>query len=495
MEMWRPTRPVVHWAVGILVAALVLGLGAPRLYGWWQEREIQCLEGAEGVEKHGPDEECVGVTDGVTDPKFAFAGHLTGIQRKIGAENRRVMKEEKNYVTLAYMTSLTVEKDDSNSRDAVRRQLQGAYLAQYRANRDDLSGSPEIRLLVANTGSGAEHWQYTVDRLIALSRAERREERLLAVTGLGPSTDENKKAMKRLSEEGIAMVASTMSATNLTDIPGLVRVAPTNRDEARAASAFLKKRGYEDAVIVQDEAAGNLYARTLAEEFREVFPDKKHTLPEENSGYDASQPDSWEGELRWIVQNLCGEEPDVVYFAGRGKHLMSFINKLANRKCQQRDFTVMTGDDTTNLTTDQLREAAEKGVVVYYTGLAHPDMWEGDRTAVSRPSAAFFQEGGLMSGLFPSERRDDAQAMMAHDAVLTAITAVRMTSLDGSELSGRAVARRFRQLRGRDQGVEGASGFLSFRNNGDPIDRAVPVLKLGPNGHFALDDVIRGDDR
>ncbi|MZE81404.1 ABC transporter substrate-binding protein [Streptomyces xinghaiensis] len=492
MEMWRPTRPVVHWAVGIVVTALVLGLGVPQLYGWWQKREARC---AEGVERRGPDEECVGATDGVTDPDFAFAGHLKDIQRKIGDENREVMEKEKNYVTIAYMTSLTVEKDDSNSRDAIRRQLQGAYLAQIRANRRDLSGSPKIRLLVANTGSGAEHWRYTVDRLIELSRAERRGERVLAVTGLGPSTTENMEAMGRLSEEGIAMVASTMSATNLTGIAGLVRVAPTNRDEARAAAAYLKKRGYEDAVIVEDEAEKNLYARTLAEEFRKVFPDKEHTLPEENAVYDASQPDSWEGELRWIVQNLCGEEPDVVYFAGRGKHLMSFINKLANRKCQQRDFTVMTGDDTTNLTTDQLREAAEKGVEVYYTGLAHPDMWEKDRTAVSRPSAAFFQEGGWMSKQFPGERRDDAQAMMAHDAVLTAITAVRMTSLDGSVLSGKAVARRFRQLRGRDQGVEGASGFLSFRNNGDPIDRAVPVLKLGPNGHFALDDVLRGDDR
>ncbi|NJQ03928.1 ABC transporter substrate-binding protein [Streptomyces zingiberis] len=507
MGSWRPTRPVVRWAVCVVVAALVLGTGVPALYDWWQQREARC---AEGVTRLGPLDECVGVSDGVGEPDFAFDQHLADIQRRIGKENRRVVDDAeggnggesesagtggagRSYVTIAYMTSLTVQSDDSNSEGAVRRQLQGAYLAQYRANRGDQPGSQKIRLLVANTGSGAAHWEHTVDQLIEMSTAGKRQDRVLAVAGLGPSTDRNRAAMRKLSEHGIAMVASTMTATNLTGIPGLVRVAPTNRDEARAASAFLKRHDFRSAVIVQDEAEANLYAQTLAEEFRKVYPDKKHHLPEENAGYDASRPDSWEGELYWITRTLCDEKPDVVYFAGRGKHLMTFINSLANRTCQWRDFTVMTGDDTTNLTPSQLRAAAAKGIDVYYTGLAHPDMWRDHPDAVSAPSAEYFQEGGWMSKTFPSDPRDDAQALMAHDATLTCVRAVRMAAHEGSTLTGAATARMFRQMRGRNQQVEGASGFLAFRNNGDPLNKAVPILKLERDGHFTLDDVVLGD--
>jgi ABC-type branched-subunit amino acid transport system substrate-binding protein len=493
MDGWRPTRPVIRKAVFALVVVLVVGIGGPLLRDWWQERQDRC---AEGVVRRGPQRECVGVSDGVADTKFAFTGDLKEVQQKIGAENRRLVEDKENYVTVVYMTSLTVKKDDSNSEAAVKRQLQGAYLAQHRANQGDLSGAPKIRLLVANTGSGAAQWEYTVDRLIRLSTSKDRRERLLAVMGLGPSTDRNRQAMRRLSQHGIAMVASTMSATNLTDIPGLVRVAPTNRDEARAASQYLKAKGFKSSVIVQDEAEANLYARTLAVEFVREFPDRQgHKLLAETAGYDASKPDSWENELYWITRTLCDQKPDVVYFAGRGKQLMAFINSLSNRTCQDQDFTVMTGDDTTNLTPSQLRAAAEKGIAVLSTALAHPDMWQKDKDSVSESSAGFFREGGWMSEQFPSDPRDDGQAIMAHDATLTAIRGIRMASREGDALTSDSVARMFRQMRGTTQRVEGASGFLSFRNNGDPIDKAIPVLRLEKDGRFKLDDVVRGSSR
>ncbi|MHC8564307.1 hypothetical protein ACW23B_28205 [Streptomyces albidoflavus] len=37
--------------------------------------------------------------------------------------------------------------------------------------------------------------------------------------------------------------------------------------------------------------------------------------------------------------------------------------------------------------------------------------------------------------------------------------------------------------------MAGASGFLSFKKNGDPRDKAVPILRLTPSGGSVLADV------
>jgi hypothetical protein len=77
---------------------------------------------------------------------------------------------------------------------------------------------------------------------------------------------------------------------------------------------------------------------------------------------------------------------------------------------------------------------------------------------------------------------------MGHDAVLTAAQAIRMASNWQGEVTGRSVGRMFLQLDG-DRKVPGASGFLSFKDNGDPRDKAVPILRLTPKGESELVDV------
>ncbi|MFF2502705.1 branched-chain amino acid ABC transporter substrate-binding protein [Streptomyces sp. NPDC058067] len=475
---WRTVKLV---AAGVALAVLA-SVAAVVITGKVSEARARC---ADGVSHEGADRECVGVTDG----SYAFAGHLKRVEKKIEDENERVYahRTEDPYVTVAYLTSFTVTDDDSNSEDSVRHELEGAYLAQIRHNRGDLAASPKIRLLVANTGSGARHWEHTVDELIARKAAPNR---LVAVAGLGPSTDRDVAALRKLSQNGIATVSSIMTATDITGIQGFVRVAPTNADEARAGAAYLKrqKKKYRTAVVIQDAAKSNLYARTLGEAFTEEYPDKDHRLVADRITYDSSVPSAWPNELHYTAEQLCGERPEVVYFAGRGRHLSHFLNALANRTCQAQQFTVFTGDDTTNLTPKELAAAARTGVTVLYTGLAHADMWRDDPGAVSGPSAGSFQPGGTLDKWFPDDARYDGQDIMGHDAVLTAAQGIRMASNWQGKVTGRSVGRMFLQLDG-DRKVPGASGFLSFKDNGDPRDKAVPVLRLTPKGESELVDV------
>ncbi|MEU6657759.1 branched-chain amino acid ABC transporter substrate-binding protein [Streptomyces sp. NPDC046821] len=475
---WRTVK-LVAAAVALAVVATVAGIV---IAGKVSDARARC---AAGVTHEGANGECVGVTDG----SFAFAGHLKPVEKMIADENKRVRAAsgKEPYVTVAYLTSFTVTDDDSNSEDSVRHELEGAYLAQFRHNRGDLAASPKIRLLVANTGSNSVHWEHTVDQLIALKDSP---DRLVAVAGLGPSTDRNLAALRKLSKSGIATVSSIMTATDITGIQGFVRVAPTNADEARAGAAYLKRQKgkFRTAVVIQDAAKSNLYASTLGAAFTEEYPDKDHRLVADRFTYDSSVPSAWPNELRYRAEQLCTERPEVVYFAGRGIHLSHFLDALANRACQKQQFTVLTGDDTTNLTPEELEAAAHTGVTVLYTGLAHADMWRDDPGAVSGPSAGNFQPGGLMDKWFPGDARYDGQDIMSHDAVLTAAQGIRMASNWQGKVTGPSVGRMFHQLDG-DRKVPGASGFLSFKDNGDPRDKAVPILRLTPKGESKLVDV------
>ncbi|GGZ45574.1 branched-chain amino acid ABC transporter substrate-binding protein [Streptomyces subrutilus] len=481
-----PLHVVRRVAVAV-AAAVVAGAALWLGVGWLQERLSTC---AEGVVERGARDECVGVTDGA----YAFAPDLDEVRKKIREENARVLAaaDREPYVSVAYLTSFTTTADDSNSAEGVRHELQGAYLAQYRHNRGDLSATPKIRLLIANAGSRSAQWRYTVDELIARKGAP---DRLVAVAGLGPSTDENLAAVRRLSENGIAMVGATMTATDIQNIDGFVRVAPTNVDEAYAAAGFLKRRGSATAVVIQDVAQGNLYASTLGTAFTEAFQDgAQHKLVAERMTYDSSVGSAWQNELRYMPGQLCLQRPQVVYFAGRGRQLTHFLDALSNRSCTEQKFTVFTGDDTTNLTAEQIAHAAETGVEVLYTGLSHPDMYRTSPQAVSAPSAKNFQPGGLLDQWFPRDPRYDGGALMGHDAVLAAAQGIQMAARWQGKVDGAAVGRMFHQMDGSQQ-VAGASGFISFQNNGNPRNKAVPILRLTAAGQAEFVEVSAAEGK
>ncbi|MFF5701470.1 ABC transporter substrate-binding protein [Streptomyces sp. NPDC012794] len=468
-------------AVVALAAGLWLGLG------WLQDRQARC---GDGIVERGAQDECVGVTDG----SYVFAPHLDAVSEKIEEENRRVLANagDEPYVSVAYFTSFTTTAEDSNSAEGVRHELQGAYLAQYRHNRGDLAATPKIRLLIANPGSRSTQWKHTVDELIARKDSP---DRLVAVAGLGPSTNENLAAIKRLSEHGIAMVGATLTATNIQDINGFVRIAPTNEDEAYAAAGYLKRHGVATAVVLQDVAEGNLYASTLGTAFTKAFHDgDKHRLVSERMTYDSSVSSAWQNELRYMPGQLCQQRPQLVYFAGRGRHLTHFLDALSNRSCTDQQFTVFAGDDTTNLSAEQLAHAAETGIQVLYTGLSHPDMYRSAPQAVSAPSAKNFQPGGLLHQWFPHDPREDGGALMGHDAVLAAAHGIQMAARWQGQVAGDAVARMFHQMDGTQQ-VAGASGFISFQNNGNPRNKAVPILRLNGKGQVEFVEVSAAEGK
>lgn len=480
----------VEWPLHIVrrvvlggVLAVLLGVGGYFLVSWITDSLARC---GDGVVKMGADDECVGVTDG----SYHFSEDLVAVERLIADENERVVKSGESYVSIAYLTSLTLHDDDSNSPESIRHEVEGAYAAQYRSNLGDRSGKPLIRLLLANSGSHSAFWRHTVDEL---AKRQETDDKLVAVAGLGPSTRENLLAARKLSDHGLALVASTMTTTEVGNIRRFVRITPTNAEEAQAAAEYLKgEKRFESAAVVEDVDEDDSYAKTLASAFREAFAGSGGGGPElaaEPLTFDSSVGDAWENELDFMTDDLCRRPPDVIFFAGRGIHLNRFLSALDSRACQETRFTVITGDDTTNLGAEQRATAAKKKIDVLFTALAHPEMFSEHPQLVSAASARLFADGGQFEKWFPNDARDDGGAMTAYDATLTAALGARMASADETGVTGAEVARMFRQMEARP--VDGSSGFLSFLENGNPRERWIPILRLGPGGRTEFVESIR----
>jgi ABC-type branched-subunit amino acid transport system substrate-binding protein len=469
----RPPRPT--WSKWLLVAGGVLLLAVVLVAALVVVPAISAAGrrcGA-GVEKRGDTGECTGVTDGA----YVFSPGLADVEQRIRQENESVTTSGKPYVTIAAFLPMTLEEHDILSDEWVRHQLEGAYIAQRRANTTQSWGSlPLIRLLLANPGSRLTHWEPVVDDLVGRVTSER----LVAVTGIGLSLDTSRDAIRRLSEHRIPVVASHLAADEFSEIPGFMRVSPTSSTYGLAAASYVRPTAHT-ATIVRDVNPGDLYPKTLATAFTRKFADADHRIVGRTEEYDSSLP-GIENTFLQMMPNICGNQPEVVYFAGRENNLTSFVAELAQRPCLDRHITVLTGDlALVGPPEADMRRGLQANVTVLAPGLAHPQAWTSSPQAFNPAAVASFQEAGCtdcFKAVFPKERLDDGIAILAHDAVLTVVWAIRgIPRVSPVQVTAQDVLQAKNRLHGT-LAVPGASGMISFDDRGDPVNKAVPILRV-----------------
>ncbi|MGP3947594.1 ABC transporter substrate-binding protein [Streptomyces sp. 7N604] len=501
---WVPDRPLwARWPWNAVSAVALLALVAGAAVWLLRPEDTSC---APGVDRVGAPEQCVGVSDGsysFSDGTQKTGDNLAQVSRLIREENERVVAESKkengpSYVSIVYLMPMIPRPGDTNTPDSVRHELQGAYTAQHEANNKDKYGdAPKIRLLLANSGVSDEQ------RSAALRRIRERidGDHIVAVAGLGTSTDATEKMVRTITadrEAGgleLAATGSVLTADTLSKVKGLVRVAPTNSDEAAAAAALLKRKPYagKRVLVIQDSRPDDQYTRTLGEAFLHAFPKDRLTGGIEE--YDSSQ-EGVATAFKTRMSQLCAAKPDVVFFAGRGIDLPRFLAPLKDRPCTDRELVVLSGDDVSQSAQaagfDQIKETLRSGNVrLLYTGLAHPGAWDKRPTAFPGWAVQSFGEQGRYRSAFSEETLDDGQAIMGHDAVITAVSGVRLAAR-ASEASGRVTGSQTIQIWKSLHGVEsvkGASGLISLSNDGSPERKAVPVIEIAPSGTVRTLDV------
>jgi ABC-type branched-subunit amino acid transport system substrate-binding protein len=450
-----PPHPLWKWAkiaAVVLVLALIAGAVAVIV--------IQRSRCADGVSKEGPRNECVGVTDG----SYVFAEELHQAEEKIRIENQWVLDQGKEYVNIAYFEPMTLIDNDVTTYTAVRHGLEGAYLSQRRANRtNEWNGDkPLFRLLLANPGSQARQWKPVVEQII---NGTGPTDRIAAVAGLGQSIGGTPDAVKQLSEHSMIMVGSVITADLFSDIDNLARVVPTNTNEVSAIVEHLKA-DTKRAMLVTDTNKADPFATNLGDLFRNMYPGDGRVLVEPTEEYQSSDagPSSFSG----IAPEICFAKPDVIFFAGRFRDLKRLLDALALRPCPTTRMRIITGDTVVDLSTDeQVRRNLAKNIQLEHLHLADWHAWTGTAQGffISRSTEYFTEQSGegYFLSEFPGESRDDGLAILAFDAVGTAMSAVRRN-------------RDFTRLHGQSA-VPGASGYVSL-DSGDPERKAMSVLTL-----------------
>lgn len=462
------------WRYGLaMVTALLVLAGAVYTVQWWQTR---C---ATGVAKEA--HECVGVTDG----SYVFDPALKDVEAAIKVENDRIAGQRA--VTVALLMPMTTSTDLMSAQQ-IRSHLEGAYVAQREGNGD--GADPKIRLVLANEGSQEQSWQPVVDQLGNMVHDDAAP--LVAVTGLGVSVTETAHAARALANQGIPMVASVASADGLNrtgttagpggPVRGLTRVMTSNHDEVASLSRYL---GADPpaAMLVVDDNPDDLYATTLADDFKSL-PETKKAWEKSGSRfapYDAAPGSSGiVNEFEDIANRLCDEKvANWVLYAGRASLLPDFISRLGAQNCAN-PITVVTGSDATGLQGSPATQTGS-GVSVIYSGVENPVALRDQRN----PDRAQYQrfEQGFQAAHFASADLDAGWAIMGHDALQSAVVAIQKAVRQLPSLPSTVdVAATLHGFNDENHPIHGASGTFWFDSTtGDRAGPLPPVLDLAPH--------------
>ncbi|MDJ1138345.1 amino acid ABC transporter substrate-binding protein [Streptomyces iconiensis] len=467
---------------------------------------------ADGVEKSGG--ECVGTNGSGYDFGTPEIRKVAGA---IAKENRRVAAGP--HITVAVM--LPLQPDIQAERRQLRSELQGAYLAQYRANRQE--EEPKMRLVLANPGDDYRQHARVVDRLAEM--ADSTEDNLRAVTGFNLSLTSTRDVIDRLTNDlKIPVLASRVTADELANLPdatgkprfdGLARVIPTNHKQADALAEFHRDLKDKDTVLVRDTRRGDIYVDSLASAFGRPEKGPPGSKDQEFTSPGITKQGDTGNDFALIGHNICQSQAKIVYFAGRPVHLRLFALKLAAAPCGDKSYTIVSGSGAATL--DRYMSAADwrelrgtepgkPAITVEYAAPAHPDAWdvslrdwekERKKATGKKPGEAGRpayltepqRELAALRALITKEsagdigpvRLDDSRTMLVHDGVHTIAQAVFLANARaaGSVPPRERVAAQWPRLDSAHR-VRGTSGWICLTNGGNPYNKPVAVVRLDP---------------
>lgn len=393
----------------------------------------------------GAGHECVGVADPRRVRHGLFGPRLSNVMKLIGDQNAEAVKAGPGrYVTIAFMGPLT--SDDPR----VKAELEGVYTEQAKANAD--RDYPKIKIVLANQGSSETHWREAVAPLTKMPKTD-----LLAVAGLGLSQGESVSAVRALADANIPMVGDLITADGFNatgavgdkkgKIPGLFRVPISNKDQLKAISDNLKNLGLHlppqpKAVLVQTPVtktdSSDLYTQSLFNSFREnpVLYSYWNALGAIQRNTYPFDPRNGNSTIKNMANLLCSGKvtPDLIYYAGREADLPTFLKQLHDEYCnnQHHLITVITGSDAAALRDPSTAWLFDQKppilgdpnapIRVVYVPLADPQQLNGQKGWKDFEDNFHFAHDDLNSGW----------AIVAYDAVMTVITAIRQTTAKGA---------------------------------------------------------------
>lgn len=416
--------------------------------------------------------ECVGVTD---EHAYAFAPELGGITKQIAAQNRWVAKQHAPYVKIALMMPMTSGPTAAMTNiSTVVHSLEGAFTGQIRANGEygRIYGTPHVQLLLASEGKNEDQWHSVAKQLEGMTHGAHP---LVAVVGMGISIPATGRAADELSANHIAVFGAVLSATRLAK-PGtsIDELTPSNQEYADALAHYLAQHPAQrkgGAFMVHDKRDDN-YVKTLAEAFETTFPHYHLDVKETSFVGSTGSYLGTAADFHDAVSDICINQSSLVFYAGRDRDLTNLVQALDARApvCRSmKPITILTGATGVALQSDAGLQQEMKAAHVTLVDASATDVpdWLRDPPQQFAQFLQVFHNAG-----FRDDALADGYAIMHHDAVTAAITAIKAahnrTTID--------VFNSVPNLKNQNV-VPGASGNVSFTGSegGWPHGRQIPV--------------------
>jgi ABC-type branched-subunit amino acid transport system substrate-binding protein len=414
--------------------------------------------------------ECVGTTDGTFpfDPGSTPADRgITRAEQDIAAENKKVVSQ-RHYVTVALLTPLTWSSKSLVTLARIQDELEGAYAAQYNANvRQGVY--PPIRLVLANEGSQEQAWSPVVSQLKRLTAAPGQ---LVGVIGMGLSVTQTVAGAQALSAAGIPMIGSVFTADTLDwqHIPGLARVAPSNKQEVAALVSYLRAHGgLGKAFIVSDNETSDLYTASLEQDFQTAFGTQAIGPEPYGPGPGAGN------EFSAIAGGICGPAgpPPLVIYAGREVVLGTFIQELqGTADCDGKKITILTGSDAS---------AIDPGFTATQPGQAQVSVRYAALINSSAITPAF---RSLFTGMFGGNDLQDSWMLETYDAMAAMSQAVSLATGSSTTYPTPGEIKSMLLNLNLVYEVQGATGPFSFDSDGNEVSPDLPIEQLA-NGSLS----------
>jgi hypothetical protein len=185
---------------------------------------------------------------------------------------------------------------------------------------------------------------------------------VLGVIGMNRTTSETTEAIRLLGDEGIPVLATTLTAAALVEVsPLYFQLVPGHEKQAKLVWDYAVERiKASSLVIYKQKDADSEYIKGLVEALKAMAP------PE-------LTPDTVEWKKVSEINPEC-KDTHITFYAGLGDHFQPFLDRLAE-KCSDVDQRpeIVGSDATARLfTSSKTRQLIPSGLKVSYVSLGAP---------------------------------------------------------------------------------------------------------------------------
>ena len=205
--------------------------------------------------------------------------------------------------------------------------------------------------------------------------------------------------------------------------------------------------------------------------------------------YTVGQPETLASRLR----DALTHNPDLIYFSGYSKDVSVLLSDLPTSG-QFANLLVMGGDGLYVLSGYSQEAHANLGRL-RFTALAYPDEWDVQHLTLQKPP--FFRDypehydpGGAPHPSPYGYSRPDSEAMLGFDATLALLEGSKIALTGGKKsISGDDLRHALTMITGSNA-IQGVSGQIAFGPDGNPVNKSVVVLRVGPTGQIRIETVL-----